>query len=149
MSSRARVEILHGANLEALGRRDASHYGTLGFDQLEQQISEWARELDLETRFFQTNHEGELLDHILRIEDTADGILINAGAWTHYSWALRDALEVAALPTMEVHLSDIANREDFRKVSVFEGLPTLVATIMGKGPAGYREALIRLKEELA
>jgi 3-dehydroquinate dehydratase-2 len=144
--SRGRIEIMHGVNLDMLGRRPTEIYGSLTFDQLEQQISEWARELDVETRFFQSNHEGEFVEHLHRIEDTADGIVINPGAWTHYSWAIRDALEIAALPTVEVHLSDIKKREDFRKLSVIGDI--VLRTVSGKGPDGYRDALVRIKKEL-
>ena len=143
---RNRVEVVHGVNLDQLGRRDPAHYGSLTFDQLEQQIEEWCRELDLVPRFFQTNHEGELVEHLHRLEDLTDGVLINAGAWTHYSWAARDALELTGLPTVEVHLSDIHAREPWRARSVFDGL--VVAQVAGKGPEGYREALECLRSEL-
>jgi 3-dehydroquinate dehydratase-2 len=146
VSSRNRIDILHGVNLDMLGRRPVSHYGTLTFDQLEQQIGAFARELDLEPRFFQTNHEGELVGHLHRVEGLADGIIINPGAWTHYSWAIRDALEIAALPTIEVHLSDVGNREQWRQLSVVGDL--CLATVSGQGIQGYRAALERLKEEL-
>jgi 3-dehydroquinate dehydratase II len=144
--SRIRFEIMHGVNLNALGRRDAKHYGGLSFDQLEQQISEYARELEVETRFFQSNQEGEFVEHLLRIEDTADAIIINPGAWTHYAWAIHDALEIANLPAVEVHLSDIKKREAWRKVSVVSDL--CIATVSGKGPAGYRDAIVKLKKAL-
>jgi 3-dehydroquinate dehydratase-2 len=146
VNSRNRVDILHGVNLDMLGRRPESHYGRLTYDQLEQQIGAFARELDLEPRFFQTNHEGELVEHLHRVEGLADGIIINPGAWTHYAWAIRDALEIAALPAVEVHLSDVDAREEFRRVSVIRDL--CVATVKGEGVDGYRTALSRLKEEL-
>ena len=146
MNSRNRVDILHGVNLDMLGRRPVSHYGSLTFDQLEQQVGAFAHELDLEPRFFQTNHEGELVEHLHRVEGLADGIILNPGAWTHYSWAIRDALEIAALPAVEVHLSDVQGREEFRQRSVISDL--CVATVSGHGLDGYREALARLKQEL-
>jgi 3-dehydroquinate dehydratase-2 len=145
-SSRNRVDILHGVNLDMLGRRPVSHYGSLTFDQLEQQIGTFAHALDLEPRFYQTNHEGEFVEHLHRVEGLADGIIINPGAWTHYSWAIRDALEIAALPAVEVHLSDVDAREEFRRVSTIRDL--CVATVKGEGVDGYRTALTRLKEEL-
>jgi 3-dehydroquinate dehydratase-2 len=145
-SSRNRVDILHGVNLDMLGRRPATHYGQLTFDQLEQQIGAFAHELDLEPRFYQTNHEGEFVEHLHRVEGLADGIIINPGAWTHYAWSIRDALEIAALPAVEVHLSDVDAREEFRRVSVVRDL--CVATVKGQGVDGYRVALARLKEEL-
>jgi 3-dehydroquinate dehydratase II len=144
---RNRIEIIHGVNLDMLGRRPAQHYGDLTFDQLEQRIGDQARELQLVPRFFQTNHEGAFVEHLHRLEDLADGILINAGAWTHYSWAIRDALEIAALPSVEVHLSDVEHREEFRRISVIRDI--CVATVSGQGVDGYRTALARLKEELA
>jgi 3-dehydroquinate dehydratase-2 len=146
VSTRNRVAIVHGVNLDMLGRRPAAIYGELTFDQLEQRIAGYAHELDLEPRFFQTNHEGEFVEHLHRLEGLADGIVINPGAWTHYSWAIHDALEIAALPAVEVHLSDVMHREEFRRLSVVRDL--CVATVSGQGVDGYREALSRLKEEL-
>ena len=146
MRTRNRIDVLHGVNLDMLGRRPATHYGQMTFDQLEQRVGVWARELELEPRFFQTNHEGEFVEHLHRIEGLADGIIINPGAWTHYAWSIRDALEIAALPAVEVHLSDVDAREDFRKVSVIRDV--CVATVKGRGIDGYQEALSRLKQEL-
>ncbi len=146
MSVRNRIEIVHGVNLDQLGRRDPGHYGGLTFDALEYRITEWASELGLTTRFFQTNHEGALVEHLHTLEGLADGIVINPGAWTHYAWAIRDALEIAGLPAVEVHLSDVAQREGWRRVSVVEEL--CLATVSGRGPDGYRDALVAVKEAL-
>ncbi|WP_445150229.1 type II 3-dehydroquinate dehydratase [Baekduia sp. Peel2402] len=146
MTTRNRVDVIHGVNLDMLGRRPAQHYGDLTFDQLEQQIGTIARELDLEARFFQTNHEGELVEHLHRVGGLADAIIFNPGAWTHYAWAIRDALEIAGLPTVEVHLSDVDAREEFRKVSVIRDL--CFATVKGEGVEGYRTALAAIKEKL-
>jgi 3-dehydroquinate dehydratase-2 len=146
MPLRNRIEVIHGVNLDQLGRRDPAHYGGLTFDRLELTIADVARELGLVVRFFQTNHEGELVEHLHRLTDLADGIVINPGAWTHYSYAIRDALEIAALPAVEIHLSDVEHREEFRRVSVIRDL--CIATVSGKGVDGYRDALTRLKEEL-
>jgi 3-dehydroquinate dehydratase II len=146
VSSRNRVDIIHGVNLNMLGRRPAQHYGSVTFDQLEQHVAGFAHELDLEPRFFQTNHEGELVEHLHRVEGLADAIVINPGAWTHYAWSIRDALEITALPAVEVHLSDVGAREEFRRVSVIRDL--CIATVSGQGVEGYRTALIRIKEEL-
>jgi len=137
---------MHGVNLDQLGRRPATHYGTLTFSELEFRIEQFAEELGLHARFFQTNAEHEFVEHLHRLEGLADGIVLNPGAWTHYSYAIRDALEIAALPAVEVHLSDITAREDFRKTSVISDL--CIATVKGQGPEGYREALARLKQEL-
>ena len=144
--SRNRVAVMHGVNLDTLGRRDPEVYGTLTLSELEYRVHEWARELDLEASFFQTNHEGEFCEFLHRVRETADAVLVNAGAWTHYSWAIRDALEVAGKPAVEVHISDVSKREDWRSVSVFDGLVTGV--VSGKGVDGYRDALKMLKREL-
>jgi 3-dehydroquinate dehydratase-2 len=141
---RNRVAVLHGVNLDALDRRPAEHYGGLTFTQLEQRVDGYAHELGLDARFFQTNHEGEFVEEIHKASDYADGLLLNPGAWTHYSWALRDAVEVSGLPAVEVHLSDVMAREEFRRLSVFEGV--CLAKVYGKGVEGYREALVALKE---
>jgi 3-dehydroquinate dehydratase II len=141
-----RVAVLHGVNFDVLERRDASVYGGLSLAQLEQKAAAWARELDLEAIFFQTNSEGEFVEYLHRAPDLADAVLINAGAWTHYSWAIADALDVAGLPAVEVHLSGVESREDWRKLSVFDGL--VLAKVSGKGPDGYREALEALAREL-
>ncbi len=146
MSVRNRIEIIHGVNLDQLGRRDPALYGGLTFDALEFRIQERASELGLTARFFQTNHEGALVEHLHTLEGLADGIVLNPGAWTHYAWAIRDALEIAALPTVEVHLSDPKRREAWRHVSVVEEL--CLATVSGQGPAGYDEALTTLKAAL-
>lgn len=145
-TTRNRVAVLHGVNFDILDRRDPEVYGGLSLRELEQRISGWARELGLEPIFFQTNHEGEFVEYLHRLPDLADSALINAGAWTHYSRAIADALDVARLPAVEVHLSDVENRDDWRRDSVFDGL--VLAKISGQGPDGYREALGLLAREL-
>ena len=137
--SHNRVSVMHGVNLDTLGRRDPEIYGDFTLDELCLQIKRWARELDLEVTFFQTNHEGEFCEYLHRLPQRADAAIVNAGAWTHYSWAIRDALEVASVPAVEVHISDIASREDWRKLSVFDGL--VLERISGEGAEGYRRAL--------
>ena len=144
--SHNRVEVMHGVNLDQLGRRPSQHYGTLSFTELEQRIEGYAHEFGLTARFFQTNAEEEFVGHLHRLEGLADAIVLNPGAWTHYSYAIRDALEIAALPSVEVHLSDVANREPWRQVSVIREL--CVATVSGEGPDGYRTALERVATEL-
>jgi len=133
---------MHGVNLDVLDRRPAELYGGLSLARLETRIGEFGRELGLETRFFQTNHEGEFIEELHRAPDYADGLLLNPGAWSHYAWALRDALEVAGLPAVEVHLSDPSTREAWRQVFVLEDV--IVGRVAGKGPDGYREALEKL-----
>ena len=147
MSVRNRVEIMHGVNLDQLGRREPAHYGSFTLKELELRISDDASELGLEVRFFQTNHEGEFVEHLHRLEGMADAIVLNPGAWTHYSYAIRDALELTRLPAVEIHLSDVDSREAWRRQSVIGEL--CVARIAGKGPDGYRDALERLQTELA
>jgi 3-dehydroquinate dehydratase II len=143
---RNRIEIMHGVNLDQLGRRDPAHYGALTITELERNVSDAAAELGLETRFFQTNHEGEFVEHLHRLEGMADGIILNPGAWTHYSYAIRDALELTGLPAIEVHLSDVDSREPWRRESVIREL--CVGRIAGKGVDGYREALELMQTEL-
>ncbi len=142
-----RVEVMHGVNLDQLGRRDPTHYGGVTFAELERRIDTAARELGLEARFFQTNHEGEFVEHLHGLEGVADAIVLNPGAWTHYSYAIRDALELTGLPAVEVHLSDVDSREAWRRQSVISEL--CIARVAGKGPDGYRDALERVREELA
>jgi 3-dehydroquinate dehydratase II len=146
--TRNRVEVLHGVNFDMLGRRDREIYGDFSLTELEVRIKRFARELRLETRFFQTNAEGEFVERLHRLPEIADAAIVNAGAWTHYSWAIRDALDLTDIPTVEVHLSDISKREKWRRTSVFEGLDLIVGQIYGKGPEGYREALELIAERL-
>jgi 3-dehydroquinate dehydratase II len=145
-TSHNRVAVLHGANFDVLDRRDPEIYGGLSLNELEMKVKGWARELGLGTIFFQTNSEGEFVEYLHRLPELADAALVNAGAWTHYSRAIADALDVAGLPAVEVHLSDVESREDWRKESVFDGL--VLAKISGKGPDGYRDALEELAREL-
>jgi 3-dehydroquinate dehydratase-2 len=134
-----RVYVLNGVNLNMLGRRDPAHYGTLTLPELEGKIGEWAEALGLEVVCRQTNAESEYVEWIQEALDGADAVIVNPAAWTHYSYAIRDALELLPLPIVEVHLSAVDQREDFRRVSVVRDLATL--TVSGKGPDGYREAL--------
>lgn len=145
-SAHNRVAVLHGVNFDVLERRDPAVYGGLSLYELEAKIKGWARELDLEAIFFQTNAEGEFCEYLHRSADLADAAIVNAGAWTHYSRAIADALQLTGLPAVEVHLSAVEERDDWRKLSVFDGL--VLAKISGKGPDGYREALELLAREL-
>ena len=144
--TRNRVAVMHGVNLDMLGKRDPDHYGTVTLSELENQVRQWAKDLSLEPITYQTNSEAEFVEFLHRLPDTADALLINPGAWTHYSWAIRDAVEIAGLPAAEVHLSDVDQREEWRRMSVLEGLT--VARVAGKGPEGYREALEALRAEI-
>jgi 3-dehydroquinate dehydratase II len=143
---RNRIAIMHGVNLDQIGRREPAHYGALSITELERRVSDAAAELGLETRFFQSNHEGEFVEHLHRLEGLADGIILNPGAWTHYSYAIRDALELTGLPAVEVHLSDVESREPWRRESVIRDI--CIGRVYGKGVHGYREALALLQTEL-
>jgi 3-dehydroquinate dehydratase-2 len=134
-----RIVVLNGVNLDVIGRRDPGLYGGLALSELETRIYEWANELQCTVRCRQTNHEGELIDWCHDAFDWADGVVINPGAWSHYSYAIRDAVELFTIPVVEVHLSNILAREDWRRFSVLEDVVT--ARVIGKGPDGYREAL--------
>jgi 3-dehydroquinate dehydratase-2 len=146
MAARNRIEVMHGVNLDMLGKREPEHYGTLTLDELERQIEAFAAEIQVEVRFFQSNSETEYVEHLHSLRDLVDGVVLNPGAWTHYAWSIHDALAIAGLPAVEVHLSDVKAREPWRKLSVVEDL--CIATIAGQGPAGYREALARLRRTL-
>jgi 3-dehydroquinate dehydratase-2 len=134
-----RVLVLHGVNLDMLGRRDPTHYGSLTLPELEGKIGEWAAELGLEVDCRQTNAESEYVEWLHEALDSADAVIVNPGAWTHYNYAIRDALELLQVPIAEVHLSNIEAREEFRRISVVRDLAAF--RVMGKGPDGYREAL--------
>jgi 3-dehydroquinate dehydratase II len=139
-----RIGVLNGANLNALAYRDPGLYGGISYDELETRIYQWAMELDCSVRCFQTNHEGQLIDWCHEARSWADAIVLNPGAWTHYSYAIRDAVELFAVPVVEVHLSNIAEREEWRRTSVIEDVVT--HRVVGRGPDGYRDALVWLKE---
>jgi len=144
--SERRIAVLHGVNLNMLGLRDPAHYGTLTLSELEAAIAESAAEVGVNTEFFQTNHEGAYVERLQLARGRADGLILNPGAWTHYSWAIRDALELTELPAVEVHLSDINAREEFRRTSVIADL--CVGTVAGRGAEGYADALALLARHL-
>ena len=137
---------MHGVNFDALERRDPAIYGGHSLTELEVQVKGFAKELGLEPSFFQTNHEGEFCEALHRAALRSDALLLNAGAWTHYSWAIRDALELARLPAVEVHLSAVSKREEWRSESVFRDL--CLGVVEGKGVDAYRDALELLLQEL-
>ena len=142
-----RIEVLHGVNLDMLGKRPSQHYGTLTLIELEVRIRHWARELGLEASCFQTNSEAEYVERLHQAPGLTDALLLNPGAWTHYSYAIRDALELTGIPAVEVHLSDVDKREEWRRHSVIEDL--VVGRVAGRGADGYREALELLGRELS
>ena len=133
------VLVLNGVNLDALGRRDPKIYGGLSLNELETKIYEWAHALDVTARCRQTNSEGEYIGWIHDAYDDVDAVIANPGAWSHYSYAIRDALELLEVPIVEVHLSNIEEREEWRRHSVIAELAAF--RVIGKGPEGYRDAL--------
>jgi 3-dehydroquinate dehydratase II len=139
-----RVAVLNGVNLDVLDRRDPELYGGLTLNQLETRIYGWARELDLLADCRQTNQEGLFVAWCHDALDWADGVVVNPGAWSHYSYAIRDAIEILSVPVVEVHLSNIEEREEWRRHSVLADVVT--ERVIGKGPDGYREALAFLAE---
>jgi len=143
---RNRVDVLHGVNFDVLDKRPSGIYGGLTLTELELQIKGFAGDLGLESRFFQTNHEGEYCEFLHRAQESADALVLNPGAWTHYSWAIRDALEVSGLPAVEVHISEVDGREDWRAFSVVRDI--CIGRVQGKGVDGYRDALEILGKEL-
>jgi 3-dehydroquinate dehydratase-2 len=141
-----RIQVLHGVNLDQLGRRPPEHYPAITLAELEVAVGRYARELDLTVTFDQTNHEGDFCELLHQAAETTDALVLNPGAWTHYSYAIRDALEIAGLPAVEVHLSAVDEREEWRRQSVISEL--CVETVSGKGVEGYKEALAILAREL-
>jgi 3-dehydroquinate dehydratase II len=141
--ARRRLIVLHGPNLNLLGERPIEHYGTVTLAKLEQLIAAEADRLGWDCLCHQTNHEGDYVEYVHRYRHEG-ALLVNPGAWTHYSWAIHDALELVKCPIAEVHLSEISKREEWRRVSVVSSVATF--TISGKGAEGYLEAVRRLTE---
>ena len=141
-----RILVVNGPNLNRLGKRDPAQYGTTTLADIEAAISSRASELDTDVSFFQSNHEGAIIDFLQAESESADGIVINPGALTHYGLSLRDALADTALPIIEVHLSNIHAREQFRSVSVIT--PIARGQIAGQGWRGYLSALDLLVDSL-
>ena len=133
------IVVLNGVNLDVLGRRNPELYGGLSLDELETRIYEWASHLGCHVRCRQTNSEGEFVEWCHDAFDSTDGLIVNPGAWTHYSYAIRDALELVDAPVVEVHLSNVDEREEWRRHSVIADLAA--KRVIGKGPDGYRQAL--------
>lgn len=140
------VDVLNGVNLDVVGRRDPKNYGGLSLNELESRIYAWGMELGLRVRCRQTNGEGQYVDWLHDALEKADGVVVNPAAWTHYSYAIRDAIELFEVPVVEVHLSNVDEREEWRRVSVISDL--VAKRIVGKGPDGYREALEFLASKL-
>ncbi len=141
-----RVTVLNGVNLDVLGRRDPKLYGGLSLEELESRIYGWGKQLALTVQCRQTNYEGEYVKWCHDASDAADGLVVNPAAWSHYSYAIRDALELARVPFVEVHLSNVEEREEWRRNSVIADLAA--HRVIGQGPDGYRLALEYLKEHV-
>jgi 3-dehydroquinate dehydratase-2 len=139
-----RVIVLNGVNLNILGRRDPALYGGLTIAELESRIYDWGRELELSVQCRQTNSEAEFIKWCHDAIDNTDGLVVNPAAWTHYAWSIHDALEALPVPIVEVHLSNVDEREEWRRHSVIADL--VAARFAGHGPDGYRMALQFLKE---
>jgi 3-dehydroquinate dehydratase-2 len=139
-----RVLVLNGVNLNILGRRDPAVYGGISIAELESRIYEWGRDLELTVQCRQTNSENEFIKWCHDAYDHMDGLILNPGAWTHYAWSIHDALEPLKIPIIEVHLSNVEERDEWRRLSVIRDL--VAARFVGKGPDGYRLALEHLKE---
>ena len=134
-----RILVMNGPNLNLLGLREPAIYGSRNYNDLLDMIRREARHMGIEVEFFQSNHEGDLVDAIQAAYGKADGIVINPGAYTHTSVALLDAVKAVGIPTVEVHISDPDTREEFRKVSYIR--LACVATVKGEGLEGYLKAL--------
>lgn len=141
-----RILVLHGPNLNRLGKREPAVYGSTTLAEVDDRIRALAATLGVETRHLQSNHEGVLIDAIHAADDDCDGIVMNPGAFTHYSYAIRDALASIRKPCVEVHLSDIHKREAWRRVSVIHEV--CVDQIVGRGPDSYLDGLRLLVERL-
>lgn len=141
-----KILVLHGPNLNLLGKRDKSQYGTLTLDEINSKLRAICHALQAEAVFFQSNHEGELIDFLQKEAESAQGILINPAALTHYGYSLRDALLDTGLPIVEVHLSNIKKREEFRKIDVLDGI--VIKRIMGAKEKSYTEGLRKLIQHI-
>ncbi|HEY8192696.1 MAG TPA: type II 3-dehydroquinate dehydratase [Gaiellaceae bacterium] len=139
------VGVLHGPNFNVLERRDPAIYGGLSLRDLEERIRGWGGDLGCDVLCRQTNHEGQYVEWCQELGESAQGLVINSGAWSHYSYAIRDALELARCPFVEVHISDIESREDWRRETVLSEIAA--HRVIGKGTDGYREALEFLTRE--
>ncbi|MCF8009748.1 MAG: type II 3-dehydroquinate dehydratase [Clostridiales bacterium] len=134
-----KILILNGPNLNLLGKREPGIYGSRGLKQVDDEITSLGNELGVRADFFQSNHEGELVDRLHQAGENEDAIIFNPGAFTHYSYALRDAVAAISIPCIEIHLSNIYAREEFRHHSVIA--PVAAGQISGLGPKGYLLAL--------
>jgi 3-dehydroquinate dehydratase-2 len=141
-----KILVLNGPNLNMLGIREPGIYGSVSLRSIEESLGKLANEISVELEFLQTNHEGILIDKIHAAHGMKDGILINPGAWTHYSYAVRDALGAAGVPFVEVHLSNIHKREEFRHLSVTA--PLAIGQISGFGPYSYELGLLALHKHI-
>ena len=134
-----KILVVNGPNLNNLGKRDESHYGAESFSEVITSIEQFSKELGVEVKFSQSNSEGELINFIQKEASTSDGIVINAGALTHYGLSLKDSLIDAQIPLVEIHISNIHQREEYRRISVVE--PVAIGQVAGFGTSGYLYAM--------
>ena len=131
--------MLNGVNLDVIGRRDPELYGGLSLGELESRVYQWARDVGASAQCKQSNSDGEFIEWVHEAYDWADGVVVNPGAWSHYNYGIRDALELFKVPVVEVHLSNIDEREEWRRTSVIADVVS--HRVIGKGPQGYKEAI--------
>jgi 3-dehydroquinate dehydratase II len=134
-----RILVLNGVNLDVIGRRDPKLYGGLSLGELESRVYQWARDKGASAQCKQSNSDGEFIEWCHEAYDWADGVVVNPGAWTHYNYGIRDALDLFDVPVVEVHLSNIEQREEWRRTSVIADV--VAHRVIGKGPEGYKEAI--------
>jgi len=146
ISKKINIIIIHGPNLNLLGNREPDLYGTFTLKEINKKIKEFARSKSVKIKTFQSNHEGRIIDCIQKAGKKYKSIIINPGAYTHYSYAIRDAVAAVSIPVVEVHLTDIHNREKFRKTSVIA--PVCLDQITGLGVNSYLKGIERIVEEV-
>lgn len=142
ISKNIKIMIIHGPNLNLLGNREPDVYGTFTLKDINKQIRDFSKLKSVKIKIFQSNHEGSIIDCIQKAEKKYDGIVINPGAYTHYSYAIRDAVSAVSIPVVEVHLTDIHNREEFRRISVIA--PVCLDQISGLGVESYMRGIERI-----
>ena len=140
-----KILVINGPNLNMLGIREPGIYGAENYEALCEKVRTYAREKGMDVELYQSNHEGDLVDRIQQVYGSTDGIVINPGAYTHTSIALLDALKAVSIPAVEVHISDVSSREEFRQISYLRA--ACIATISGHGLNGYLEAMEQLRKE--
>lgn len=145
-NKKIKIAVIHGPNLNLLGEREPELYGKITLREINNTILKFTKPKSIKVKIFQSNHEGEIINFIHRSRKKFNGILINPGAYTHYSYSIRDAISAVSLPAVEVHLTDIRNREDFRSISVIS--PVCIDQICGLGVDSYLKGIKKIEEYL-